>query len=149
MSSNPMEILASVANYRLSAQENDKEIQTELAFPSFVTDIDKFTRDLHVVQFRDLESLRDTIKCSMTELATVVYDLTAYKDLMLSMQQQLPEVPVADLLILSPTCARSPELWDRKASLSCWKSTAICSSRALERSSNTSLRFSKASTART
>lgn len=79
----------------------ERECQTEASFHPVISDVYKKLTDSGCKQFEDLMKLRDIIKIAMTELGSSVYDVNAYKDVILSIAHNLPEMPVTDLLLLS------------------------------------------------
>ena len=96
---------ASSANdhrFFLHSSTDTHEVQTESAFyGNNVTELRRQFSNTAVRQFDELKKLRDAIKGSMTEVALSIYDINAYKDVVLVMQHQLPDMPVTDLLLSS------------------------------------------------
>lgn len=82
-------------------QVEDRDVQTEASYHAVISDVPKKLTDLGSKQFEDLKHLRDLIKIAMTELGCTTYDILAYKDVVLSISNSLPEMPVSDLLLLS------------------------------------------------
>lgn len=79
-----------------------REIQTEATYhPHMPMEVPRRLTEMGSRQFDDLKQLRDHLKIAMTELGCTTYDVIAYKDVVLSMANSLPEMPLTDLLMLS------------------------------------------------
>lgn len=79
----------------------DRDVQTEASFHASVRDIPKKLTVTASKQFEELKKLQSMIKSCMTEVGGSVYDIMGYKDVVISVANSLPEMPVTDLLLLS------------------------------------------------
>ncbi|CUI14743.1 Hypothetical protein, putative [Bodo saltans] len=102
----------SAKNFNLQRKKmEDREIQTEATFHVSTFDIPKKLTDTASKQFEELKKLQSMIKSAMTEVGCSVYDLMAYKDVVMTIGSSLPDMPVNDLLLLSSKLfRRSSEL---------------------------------------
>jgi hypothetical protein len=102
----------SAKNFNLQRKKmEDCEVQTEASFHVSTIDIPKKLTDTASKQFEELKKLQSMIKSAMTEVGCSVYDLMAYKDVVMTIGSSLPDMPVNDLLLLSSKLfRRSSEL---------------------------------------
>lgn len=102
----------SAKNFNLQRKKTeDLEVQTEASFHVSVSDLPKKLTDTAAKQFEELKKLQTMIKSAMTEVGCSVYDLMAYKDVVMTIGSSLPDMPVNDLLLLSSKLfRRSSEL---------------------------------------
>eukprot|EP00758_Cryptobia_borreli_P002823 Tbor_TRINITY_DN3320_c0_g1::TRINITY_DN3320_c0_g1_i1::g.23518::m.23518 len=76
--------------------------QTEVVLGlSYGSSIKDTYSNIHANAYRQLEELRETIKNTMDAVGGSVYDVLAYKDIMLQLADRIPNVPLVDLLLIT------------------------------------------------
>eukprot|EP00760_Papus_ankaliazontas_P015477 PhM_4_TR16537/c0_g1_i1/m.89750 len=92
----------------LRVMKVNREIQTEATFYPVGAEPPEglFTR-LQMDEWRVLESLREKLKTTMSELGGATYDVIALKDVMFTQRDQIPALPVTDMVLATSRLHRS------------------------------------------